>query len=105
MRLAVLPAAACLAVSPALAADYGSAATYYAPPVPQGHSGIMGQYEVRKYLMEDRRGYGGPGKEYLLITPWPPQNVLYVQSPRGVSRIVVDDRPPIWHPGYIPVLK
>jgi hypothetical protein len=55
--------------------------------------------------MEDRRGYGGPGREYIRITPWPPQNVLYVRSPRGIARVVIDDRPPIWHPSYIPVLK
>jgi hypothetical protein len=103
MRFALL-IPALLAASPALAADYGSqTSAYYAGP--QGWSGRSGNYEVRKYHMEDRRGYGGPGREYIRITPWPPQNVLYVRSPRGIARVVIDDRPPIWHPSYIPVLK
>ena len=104
MRLAstLLTTILMTSAAPALAGDYSVSAPATAT---YAYGGYPATYEVRKYLMEDRRAYGGPGREYILITPGPPQNVIYVHGPRGTARVVIDDRPPIWHPGYIPVLK
>jgi hypothetical protein len=65
------------------------------------------QVEIRRYVMEDSRAYGGPGREYVVVDPVPRRNVIVVEGqPRwaGYERVIIDDRRPIWDPEYIPVL-
>lgn len=64
-------------------------------------------YEIRRYVMEDRRTYGGPGQEYVVISRPPGRNVIVVEGQprwRSYERIIIDDRLPIWDPAYIPIL-
>lgn len=96
-----LPALAALCAVPALAADLGRPAVGYSAPAQNVPAG----YEVRKYVMDSGRAYGAPMREYIRLVPLPARDRIVVHGPRGTAEILIDERPDINSPDYIPILK